>query len=360
MRAPRPTRSRVAVAAAALLLSLGAWLSGSSERGGPAPERPQVHFPTQPRQAEWERIAARQTLPARPPPAGALPDDAPEPLRDPFLRALPLGEGAPFVVMEANALRHSRLGERFIECILSEDPEAFTEIARATGIDPLKDVDRLAFAGDAVVVSGFFDRVRWDAFEAETHARGVRYGDEATLWTTDGGASATASWRGQLLVTGPLADVQRAIDQVEGRAEPRADLAADLAYGELYGVLPGAAALKLLPAADGALASRLAAAAQRIELHVDAMEDVAGVVRVAGAPGQEVEDLAKSLGAALSVARVKAAATDDRRLAALLEHAQVVPGAAGFTVELALPGDALEAFFSDCGRPGPPPGAPAR
>jgi hypothetical protein len=351
MRTPRPTRSRIAVGAAALLLSLGAWLSGFSERGGPAAEQPEIRFPSHPREAEWERIAARQTLPVRPPPTGKPPDDEPEPLRDPFLRALPVGEGDPFVVMEANALRHSRLGERFVQCILAEDPEAFTEITRETGIDPRKDVDRVAFAGDAVVVSGFFDRVRWDLYEKETHARGVRYGDEATLWTTDGGANATASWRGQLLVTGPLADVQRAIDQVEGRAEPRRqDLADDLAYGELYGVLPGASALKLLPAGDGALAARLAVAAQRIELHVDAMDDVAGVIRVAGGPGQEVEDLARSLGAALSVARVKAAATDDRKLAALLENAQVVPGPAGFTVEVALPGSVLEEFFRDCGK----------
>lgn len=351
MRAPRANASRVAIGVAVLLLFLGGWISAFAERDGHTTGRVEVQFPSQPRQEEWKQIAARQTLPARPPPPGPPPELDPVELRDPFLRALPGGEGDPFVVLEANALRHSRLGELFVQCILAEDPGAFAEITRETGIDPLKDVDRVAFVGSAVVVSGFFDRVRWDAYEQETNARGVRYGDEATLWAAGGDGEALARWRGQLLIAGPAADVKRAIDQVEGRAESRRkDLADDIAYGEIYGVVPGAAARKLLPAGDDALAARVAAAAQRIELHVDAMNDVAGVIRVAGAPGQEVEDLARALGAALSVARVKAAATDDRKLAALLENAQVVPGPAGFTVEVALPADVLQEFFRDCGK----------
>jgi hypothetical protein len=349
----RPSPSLLAAGAAILLLALGAWFSGASERAA-APDRAQVTFPTHPRAGEWERIAARQTLPARTAPtAGPSGDESPE-LRDPFLRSLPIQPGDPFLVLEANALRHSRLGELFVQCILADQPEAFAEIAKETGIDPLKDVDRVAFAGRAVVVSGFFDRVRWDAFEKESGSPGYRYGDEATLWAT-GDDELLAAWRGQLLVAGPAADVKRAIDQVEGRAEPRRpDLDDHFAYGELYGVVPGEAARKLLPAGDGALASRLAAAAQRIELHVDAREDVAGVIRVSGAPGAEVDDLARSLGAALSVARVKAAATNDAKLATLLENAQVVPGDDGFRVEVALPADLLQEFFKDCGkRPAP-------
>lgn len=351
MRHPLATRPRVAVVAAALLLGLGAWVSGFSERGGRLVERPAISFPSAPRHAERERIEARQTLPARPPPPGRPPDDEPPVLRDPFLRALPGGAEDAFVVMEANALRHSKLGELFIQCVLAGDPRSFTEFTRETGVDPLKDVDRVAFVGEAAVISGFFDRVRWDAFAKDSGAQGTRYGDEATLWTVAGKSEATASWRDQLIVVGPLADVRRAIDQVEGRAEPRRlELADDLAYGELYGVIPGAAARRLLPAADAALANRLAAAAQRIELHVDAMNDVAGVIRVTGAPGSEVGDLARSLGAALAVARVKAATSNDHELAALLENAQVVPDPEGFTVQVALPADVLKEFFRDCGR----------
>jgi len=348
--APRATRTRIAVGAAALLLAAGAWISGLAERGARPPERPDVSFPKYPRQAERERIAARQTLPARPAAAGRT-DEDPVELRDPFLRSLPLGDGDAFVVLEANALRHSRLGELFVQCVLADHPEAFAEIARETGIDPLKDVDRVAYAGRAVVVSGFFDRVKWDAFQKSANARSAPYGDGATLWTSEGDGEAVASWRDQLVIAGPIADVRRAVDQVEGRAEPRRkDVADDMAYGELYGVVPGAAARDLLPAEDGALAARLAAAAQRIELHVDAQDDVAGVIRVTGEPGQEVDDLARSLGAALSIARVKAAATDDAKLSALLEHAQVVPRDGGFTVEVALPADVLQEFFKDCGK----------
>ncbi len=346
----RATPSRIAAAAAVLLLAVGAWVSSSAEGGKPGAER-RIDFPTHPRGEEWSRIEKRKTLPARAPIPGEEHGDEREQIRDPFLKALPIEDGDAFVVMEANALRHSRLGELFVQCILAEQPDAFREITKETGIDPLKDVDRVAFAGEALVLSGFFDRVRWDAFEKDTGARSARYGDEATIWTTEGDEEVVGTWRNQLLVVGPAEDVRRAIDQVEGRREPPGtDVSDDMAYGELYGVVPGAAARKLLPAGDEALASRIAAAAQRIELHVDAMQDVAGVVRVSGEPGQEVEDLAKSLGAALSVARLKAAATDDRKLAALLEHAQVVPQGAGFTVELALPADVLQEFFKDCGK----------
>jgi hypothetical protein len=349
--APRATRSRIAVGAAVLLLAAGTWISGLAERGDRPPKRAAVDFPSYPRQKERERIAARQTLPARPAAADARPDEDPVELRDPFLRSLPLGDRDAFVVLEANALRHSQLGELFVQCVLADHPDAFAEIARETGIDPLKDVDRVAYAGRAVVVSGFFDRVKWDALQTGTNARSTRYGDGATLWTTEGEGEAVASWRDQLVVVGPIADVRLAIDQVEGRAEPRRrDVTDGMAYGELYGVVPGSAARALLPAADGALAARLAAAAQRIELHVDSQDDVAGVIRVTGEPGPEVDDLAKALGAALSVARVKAAATDDAKLSALLENAQVVPGDGGFAVEVALPADVLREFFKDCGK----------
>jgi len=345
-----PSRGVAPVAVALLLLALAAWVGSLSERGGRATARAAVDFPSRPRPRELERIAARQTLP--PPPAPAQPDE-PEPptLRDPFLRALPGGVDDPFVVLEANALRHSRLGELFVQCVLSEDPDAFGEVARKTGIDPLKDLDRLAFTGSAVIASGFFDRVPWEALQADRRARPTRYGDEATLWIAPRGDDAIAAWRDQLIVVGPIADVRRAIDQVEGRAEPaRPDLADDVAFGELYGVVPGAAARRLLPASEGALAARVAAAARRIELHVDAMDAVAGVLRVTGGPGRETEDLAKSLGAALSVARLEATATDDWKLAALLENAEVLPGDGGFTVQLALPAELLQDFFADCGR----------
>ncbi|HYG69927.1 MAG TPA: hypothetical protein VD838_19780, partial [Anaeromyxobacteraceae bacterium] len=136
----------------------------------------------------------------------------------------------------------------------------------------------------------------------------------------------------------------------------------ELAYGELYGVLPGDAARRLVPGDDDSLATQLAALARRVELHVDAMNDVAAVVRVRGDDAAGLSDLAKSLGAALTAARLQASATDDRQLAELLEFAKVSPEEGAFALELALPADRLERWFSRCapeGRASAPAGGDA-
>jgi hypothetical protein len=266
--------------------------------------------------------------------------------------ALPVKSDAPVVVFEANALRHSRLGERFVACIQAVDAEALRSLERESGIDPLKDIDRVAFLGDAVVVSGFFDRARWDQVgQAEP------YGDAGRLYR-DGGMT-VGTWRDQILVLSARPeDVRTAIDQLEGRAAvPETGIPESMAYGEVYGVIPGAAARSLLGRSDGGLGDRLASLARRVELHVDAMQDVAAVVRVAGDDPASLSDLARSLGAAMAVARVKAQATQDRRLAELLEHAEVEPGGAGFSLQVALPADLLERWFEGCGER-TPPGAP--
>jgi hypothetical protein len=343
------------LAAAALLLSLG-------ERE-PAPvRRKEPAFPTRMSSEDWQRLEARRTLDLPAPPPAPDPDaasglesslsPAPAPAperRDPFLVALPVQPGDPVLVLEANALRHSRLGELFVGCLLSRDPRTFSELERETGIDVLKDVDRVALVGETVVASGFFDRARWP--ELARDATVERYGEGGRIYTRTSGRDVLGVWRDQLVVVGTDGDaVRRALDQLEGRAPvPASAIPEELAYGEVYGVVPGSAARKLLPGADRELADRIAAAASRIELHVDAMQDVAAVVRVRGDPGA-LDDLARSVGAALAVARLEAQAVDDRQAADLLEFARVRPGGDGFAIDLALPADRLEAWFGGCGR----------
>lgn len=344
-------RHRWAIAAAVLLGAATLLLSfGPGEPRARA--RASVEFPTYMRHEERERMETRATLelpaPAAPAPEGEPP--APE-RRDPLMTALPVRSGDPVVVFEANALRHSRLGELFVSCIRSDDPDAFSELERETGVDVLKDVDRVAIVGETVVVSGFFDRLRWDELVQKERLAVQRYGDAGRLFSQqDGHGPTLGAWRDQLLVVGDdAAAVRLALDQLEGRSPPpEATVPEELAYGEVYGVLPGSLARKLLGGADAALAERLAAAASRIELHVDAMQDVAAVVRVRGDDAAGLSDLAKSMGAALAVARVHAQATGDRELSDLLEFARVVPAGGTFSVELALPADRLERLFEGC------------
>jgi hypothetical protein len=335
------------IALAALLLAAAGLLLSLGERE-PAPPRARVEFPRWMSGDEYQR-RRRATLvvpPARAqasvapaPPAGREPER-----RDPFLVALPVKPGSPVVVLEANALRHSRLGERFVACLQAQDPALLDQLQRDSGIDPLKDIDRVAFLGDSMVVSGFFDRVRWDQLRSQAEP----YGEAGRIYHEP--HMVLGAWRDQLMVLSDRPEaIRTAIDQLEGRAQvPETGIPDEMAFGEIYGLIPGTAARWMLGTGQQALADRITSLASRIELHVDAMQDVAAVVRIRGEDAAGLSDLARSLGAALAVARVKAQATNDERLAELLENAEVHPGAGELSLQLALPADRLEAWFEGC------------
>jgi hypothetical protein len=325
--------------------------------------RPEVAFPSRMREAERRRLVERRTLPPAARPASSPPVDAgvpaaPPPRRDPFLVALPTTPGQPVVIFEANALRHSRLGELFIRCALAVDPRSLDEVTRETGLDLLKDVDRVGFVGRAVVVSGTFERARWDQIERELV--GTDYGDAGRLYREPGTSGTLARWKDQVVIySADEADGRRAIDQLEGRVPPPPPaLDEALAYGEVYGLIPGQAVQRLFSPKDEALGARLAAAASRIELHVDAMQDVAAVVRVHGEDRAALSDLARTLGGAIAAGRLEAQARGDSRLAELLDGARVSPEDDRFSLELALPAATLERWFEGCA--GRPPGAADR
>ncbi len=350
-------RARAWLLGAAVLLAATALVAVLSDGGPPVSTHAEIEFPRHLRPAEYQRMERRATLP--PPPRA--PDAAGEPARkrDPLLSALPPGAPKGVVVFEANALRHSRLGELFLGC-LGEGERSAIEDLRRIGIDPLKDVDRVAVMPDGVAVSGFFDKVRWDqVFE---RAAGSSRVGEATVfrWAVppEGDGMAAAVWRNQLLVMGEdRAAVEAALDRVEGRAPSRPPIAEEASYGEVYGVLPGRVLAELVRTGGGSgdLARRLALLASRIELHADAMNDVAVTAKVSGDDRTALEDLAKALGAALALARVEAQGSGDRTLGELLEHARVVRGGEGFSLELALPAETLERWFAGCGARGATP-----
>jgi hypothetical protein len=348
-------RRRPWLAAAALLLLLSAGLLSLVEPSADPPRRV-VAFPTHMREADRERLAQRLTVEAPAaapvPPGGGGPRGRPEeppPRRDPFLLALPVRPGEPVVVLEANALRHSRLGELFVACTMADNPRAFADFQRETGVDPLKDIDRVGVAGRSVVVSGFFDRARFERLVEDGKATVEAHGDDGRIYRGEGGP-AVAVWRSQLVLMAPdEASARQGLDQLEGRAPPPEwSLREDQAYGEVYGVIPGAAVQRLLSAADRELGAKLAAAAGRVELHVDAMEDVAAVVRVEGEDRAALGDLARTLGGALAAGRLKAKAGADQPLVELLDAARVVDEGGQLSLELALPAKTVERWFEGC------------
>ncbi len=337
--------------AAILLFGAGALIMALGDRAPRPAARAEVSFPRGPRGKEYLRMQERRTLPPVPIPGPERRE--PPPKRDPFLASLPRGPAKAMLVFEANALRWSRLGELFVECMVANGGHDLQDFERETGIDPLKDIDRVAVTDDGVVVSGFFDRAKW-----EHGSTPRRYGGAGVIYEgSTKSAQMLGVWRNQIAVMGSEERIKSSLDQLEGRA-PAGELPfpEEMAYGEAYGVIQGSALTSALPGVQSALSERFERLDPRIEIHVDAMKDLAMVARVSGADGAGIDDLGKALGAALSLGRLEARASRDEELADLLEFAQVVPRDGKFTLELALPADRLEKWFANCGKKKEPGG----
>ncbi len=336
-------RRRIWLVAALVLFGVAAFLMSRGDEPRP-PVQPRVEFPRSLRPAEYERMERRRTLRQPEPVPEPSPDDAPPerraPVLDPVLAALPSVPGKSAVVVEANALRHSPLGQLMLDCFLGAGEQGELDRMRERfGIDPLEDVDRIAFGGDDVLlVSGHFGGARWE--ELEPGLRFVPYGEKGRFVEreSDGSGDVLAVWGDEMvLLADDRASLEEAIDRLEGRREATPAFDESSTYGEIYGVIAAAQLADLLPPDERGLRERLQEAADRIELHVDASGDVAIVADVEGPEPTSVRDLGKSLGAALSLARLKARADGEEALVDLLDHARVQPFGDRFALELALP-----------------------
>jgi hypothetical protein len=98
----------------------------------PAP-KPEVNFPNRMQRDDWARAEKRRTYLA-PVDAGVA---AAEPLkkRDPVLDALPREQGKTAIVIEANAIRHSPLGQLLLECMMPGAGNDLERFKKETGVD---------------------------------------------------------------------------------------------------------------------------------------------------------------------------------------------------------------------------------
>ena len=275
-----------------------------------------------------------------------------------------VSQGGSLMVLEANVLRHTPVGERLLACMSPQAKESLSRLREEVGVDPLEQIDRVALGDGALLLSGHFDQARWDTMFAEHTVE--PYGAHGRLYTPpvpETGAAGDEAlppprqqdvagvWRDELLVFGRDAQrVQQAFDELEGRRPPSAaPLDENQTYGEAYGVLSVDDAAKLFPADQQELAERFRQAAQSIEIHVDARQDLALVAEVGGDGGEALEDLARALGGVLALGRLKARADGAERLVELLDHARVQPlQGETFTLELALPLELIERHLGDC------------
>ncbi|HYH97174.1 hypothetical protein [Hyalangium sp.] len=356
-------RRRGWLALAVVLLAVGAGLMWSGQGDEPAPEPLNVEFPRKMRREDWKRAEQRRTQVVQ----TAVPDAGtkvaePQRPRDPVLAALPRGKGRSAVVIEANALRYSPIGELLLDCLMRDGGKKMDEFRKISGVDPLQDLDRLVITDKGIVLSGNFGNARFKELLQERVASD--YGPGARVYEpgsvivqlADGGtrrgedSSSVGLWNDQLLVVGDTPDsVKEVLEQVQGGGSNEPPIISEgSTYGEMYGVLSIEQLARMVPPDQGDLAQRLREVADTVELHMDARSDVAMVAEIRGSDPSKVTDLGKSLGAALSVARIKAQADGNKDMAQLLDFAKVQPDGSEFKLELAVPLDVIKERLAFC------------
>ncbi len=341
--------------AAAVLLAAGAWLM----RGAEPPERehgPPVNIPTRMTAVERRRNEERATWlpPVTVTDAGQLLSPPPRP-RDPVLAALPPKVERAAVVVEANAIRNSELGELLVQCLF-EGEDDFLGRLRDAGLDPLVQVDRVGVFDDTVMVSGDFKATRWKELLGTATATATGYGRQGELLALpgrDGGVQAhLATWGGQLLLVGDDPEaLKQALDRLDGTGPQRPGvLSESQAWGEVYGVVNGGALADVVGQEDEKLARVLREAAKTVELHVDVGRDVGLSADVGGDDPAKAEELRRALGSALALARAQAQARGRTDEADVLDLARVhaAEGGASFRLEAGLPHDFIAKSLKKC------------
>lgn len=336
------------------LLAVAAWLMSRGERMPPQQEV-QVHFPRHQTRADFERLRQRQVpilapavqqeeavaeVPAAPPKRG-----------DPLLLAMPSQVKKAAIVVEANALRHSPIGELLLDCFMGgRERDDLTKLRSKTGLDVLEDLDRVAVADQTILVSGRFENVNWPQIIPSTMKEQAS-GSSSRLWTDQGDHESILLWKNQIMAVGRSSeDIQAASDRLEGRVATGDPVIAEQdRFGDIYGTLSSAAVAELFEQQSPDVATKLKAVTDQVRLHVDATNDVGIVADTKGNDPMAALDLAKTLGGALALGRAAARAQGRDDLAAFLDYASVRPDNSGsFRVELALPLEFLKSQLKDC------------
>ena len=337
---------------AALLLAGGAWLM----RGAEPPSRPPpppVRLPTRMNGSEHLRADNRRTWVPVPSLDAGLAPRAPPPARDPVLALMPPEVKRAAVVAEFNAIVNSELGSLMTDCLFGDD-SSFLGDLRDAGMDPITKIDRVAMVDDSLVVTGDFKNAQWKKFlPDDAVAKGYgRQGELIEVKREDGGIDTFAVWGGQMFVAGGDEASQRAIlDRLEGNGPPaKPVLDESMAYGEVYGVVTAGALADLIGRQDARLGETIRQSAKSVQLHMDVSHDVGLVADVDSEDPQKTEELRRSLGSALSLARLQAQAQGKTEQADLLDlaHVRSAGGTSGFRLEAGLPYEYMEKAFRQC------------
>jgi hypothetical protein len=324
---------------AAVLLALGAWLM----RGAEPPERsatPEVRMPTKKTREEAKQAEARRTWIADAPDAGVKRATA----RDPMLAMMPAEVKRGAVVAEFNAIMNSDLGQKLTNCLFDEGDLTWF---RDAGVDPVNGIDRVAMIDNTAVVSGDFSKVAWGNFSESSKD----YGPRAKIY--EGGGRSFGVWNGQMLITGrDEGEIRVTLDRLENGGPQQGSPVLDesMAYGEVYGLVNSGFIASMMEKQDPRLAQLMRQTADSMQLHMDVTHDVGMVADVSPTDPKTADELRRALGAAVSLARMKATAEGDQDEAAILDLARV--GAAGegggFRLEAGVPYEIMSKGLDEC------------
>jgi hypothetical protein len=208
---------------------------------------------------------------------------------------------------------------------------------------------------DSLVVTGDFKNAQWRKFlpsEPLTRDYG-KQGQLHELTRGDGGTELFATWGGQMFIAGgDEAELKAVLDRLDGNGPPQGQSVLDesMAYGDVYGVVGAQPIADIVRKSDPQLASLIESSAKTMQLHMDVGHDVGMVADVDPSNAATTDQLRRSLGAALSVARMQAAAKGDNRAAELLDlaHVREANGTGGFRLEAGLPNEFMNTALDEC------------
>ena len=330
---------------AAALLSLGAWVMLGAEPP-PRPQPPSVSLPRKMKPIEMTRATERRTwTPTVVDAGGVVAALAPARPRDPLLSLMPETVERGAVVAEVNAIVNSELGGLLFDCVTAGG-RGDLDLMRDAGFDPKVHLDRIAVIDDAVVMTG-----QLGSFPFPKGSVTRDYGPRAKLVAFPGEQRTVGLWNNQLYVSsGDEATTRAIIDRLErGDASARPVLDDAQAYGEVYGVVAPKALADLFGDDDPRVRDLVVGATKGLALHVDVSHDVGVVADVQMKDATKTDDLRKSIGSLLSIARLRAQNLGRTDEADLLDLARV-RGAdgAGFRVEAGVPHELVKSMLQRC------------
>ncbi len=336
---------------AAVLLGAGAWLMRGAEPPDVEPLDP-VRLPTRMTRDEAQRSEQRRTwVPPVELDAGAF--ARPGPAQDPVLALMPSEVKTGAVVAEFNAIMNSEIGGLMTDCLFGGGD--VLDDLRDAGLDPTTNIDRVAMIDDSVVMTGNFQNAQWRRFTGPD-AVAKDYGQKGQLVevrTFDGGVATFATWGGQMFIAGgDEASQKQILDRLDGRTTASGKPVIDdsMAFGEVYGVLNAGALAQLVGSEDPSLAELINKSAKGVQVHMDVSHDVGLVADVDPSEAQSTDELRRSLGSLLSLARIKAQAEGKTDEAQILDLARVraADATGGFRLEAGLPYDYMAKTLRAC------------